>query len=717
MSNELSLSEATLKFIKGRGDGVSLSKSSERVNIKHIPTGIFALDLALSGGIPENFITLIYGQQSKGKTLLAYKTVSGVQKKYPDKVVVWVDAEGTLKPNADWAEVNGVNLDRLYVYEPSSGEDAVDCALKFLEDEHVSLVVLDSIPALVSTKRHENSVEDQVMTEFAKLVQPLMQKGNLSLIDARKKGQSKTLLVINQWRQKAGFCLGKSSKVHLADGTKLSISKIVNNKLDVEVLSYNTMSGRVEPKKVVGWFKNGKTDKFIRVDTNGGVSGRRSFLATEDHEVYTSLGKIKTKDLKVGDLILSYYKPIYSEDQLDVVLGSLLGDGSLRKEGKSGNKSTRRILRVAHSEKQYSYLQWKCDLLNGKMHSPNKKTLVKAFYTEPTEQLVPFDSLSPKKTKVGRSIPQKFVERLNLRSVAVWYMDDGHYDKRKCGPSYRYTIACKSLTEECGIRLADKLESLGLGRPKHVIGHYLMWHGTEADKFTETLAPYIHPSMSYKIHAPKENFDFEVTKNNDLELRACLCEVIKLTESDRSTFRDSRSNKYDIEVEDNHNFFVGGLLVSNSLGDNRVLPGGNSQHFFTSLKLEVMNKEVLGKNKEGFEIVDHNEHSFKVEKYKVSNTIKTGEFTLCRNPDGELPVGTIDDFDTVANVAQRYGLLTGAGQSWNYTSALTGEVLNFKSKRETIAMLKENEEEYEAMKKYLISSFRGSIGLKPDNWY
>ena len=153
----MSFSEETLKFIKGRSDGMSLSKASDKVNIKHIPTGIFALDLALMGGIPENFITLIYGQQSKGKTLLAYKTVAGAQRKYPDKVVVWVDSEGTMKPNAYWAEINGVDLDNLYVYEPSSGEDAVDTAVAFLQDENVSLVVFDSIAALVSVKREENS--------------------------------------------------------------------------------------------------------------------------------------------------------------------------------------------------------------------------------------------------------------------------------------------------------------------------------------------------------------------------------------------------------------------------------------------------------------------------------------------------------------------------------------------------------------------------------
>lgn len=355
----MSFSEETLKFIKGRSDGMSLSKASDKVNIKHIPTGIFALDLALMGGIPENFITLIYGQQSKGKTLLAYKTVAGAQRKYPDKVVVWVDSEGTMKPNAYWAEINGVDLDNLYVYEPSSGEDAVDTAVAFLQDENVSLVVFDSIPALVSVKREENSVEDQVMTEFAKLVQPLMQKSNAALLDARKKKQTRTLVVINQWRMKAGFVMG----------------------------------------------------------------------------------------------------------------------------------------------------------------------------------------------------------------------------------------------------------------------------------------------------------------------------------------------------------------------DNRVLPGGQSQHFFSSLKMEVYNKEILGKTLRGLEVVDHNEHSFKIEKYKVSNTIKTGEFTLCRNPDGELPVGTIDDFDTVANTAQKFGLLTGAGQSWKYFSAIDGEEKVFKSKKEVVAFLRENDEEYQQMKLYLISQFRKDLGLSEKEWY
>lgn len=156
------------------------------------------------------------------------------------------------------------------------------------------------------------------------------------------------------------------------------------------------------------------------------------------------------------------------------------------------------------------------------------------------------------------------------------------------------------------------------------------------------------------------------------------------------------------------------LKAGFSMGDNRILPGGQSQHFFSTLKLEMYNKEQLGKTTEGFSVADSNAHSFKISKYKVANAIKEGEFTLCRNPDGELPPGTVDDFDSVVNTAQKFGLVTGAGQSWSYFSALTGEELKFKTKRDIINLVKETPDEYSALKQLTISMFRKKLNLNPN---
>lgn len=128
----------------------------------------------------------------------------------------------------------------------------------------------------------------------------------------------------------------------------------------------------------------------------------------------------------------------------------------------------------------------------------------------------------------------------------------------------------------------------------------------------------------------------------------------------------------------------------------------------------MFNKEQMGKTTEGFSVADTNAHSFKVAKYKVANAIKEGEFTLCRNPDGALPPGTVDDYDSVVNSAQKFGLVTGAGQSWSYFSALTGEELKFKTKRDIILLVKDNPEEYQALKELTISMFRKKQNLNPN---
>ena len=60
-------------------------------------------------------------------------------------------------------------------------------------------------------------------------------------------------LFINQLREKIGVmfgCMTYSTRVTLADGTQEKIGKIVNQKLPVEVLSYDEKLGAVVPNHV-----------------------------------------------------------------------------------------------------------------------------------------------------------------------------------------------------------------------------------------------------------------------------------------------------------------------------------------------------------------------------------------------------------------------------------------------------------------------------------
>ena len=153
------------------------------------------------------------------------------------------------------------------------------------------------------------------------------------------------------------------------------------------------------------------------------------------------------------------------------------------------------------------------------------------------------------------------------------------------------------------------------------------------------------------------------------------------------------------------------------MGDNRVLPGGQAQNFFYSLKIEVKNKESLERDSAGLEIPQYNTHTFTIAKNKVCSGIKSAEFVLVRDDSYGLPRGTVDDYDVVVTFAQKLGYVGGAGAGWWYIDPTTGEQIKTKSKKEISEVFKNDEELFTEMKKLLISKQRGRMGLAEGGWY
>lgn len=107
-------------------------------------------------------------------------------------------------------------------------------------------------------------------------------------------------------------CFTYSAPVLLADGTQMSIGKIVENKLDVEVMSYNTETNTLEPKRVVNWFNNGVKNNWVKITNNGYVTTPRllhkkqGILVTDNHKFYDGNGFTEIKNLdSVYSVVLS----------------------------------------------------------------------------------------------------------------------------------------------------------------------------------------------------------------------------------------------------------------------------------------------------------------------------------------------------------------------------------------------------------------------------
>src|SRR5207244_13366156 len=132
---------------------------------------------------------------------------------------------------------------------------------------------IDSVAALVPKAEIEGEMGDSHVGLQVRLMSQALRKITGALSQTKT-----TAIFINQLREKVGVmfgCMSYSTRVTLADGTQEKIGKIVNQRMDVEVLSYDPETDRVVPRRVVNWFNNGKAERFVRFTVaKAGTHGR-----------------------------------------------------------------------------------------------------------------------------------------------------------------------------------------------------------------------------------------------------------------------------------------------------------------------------------------------------------------------------------------------------------------------------------------------------------
>jgi recombination protein RecA len=184
----------------GKGSIMKLGQDSAVMDIEATSTGSLGLDIALGiGGLPQGRIVEIYGPESSGKTTLTLHVVAESQKK--GGVCAFVDAEHALDPQ--YAKKLGVNLDELLISQPDTGEQALEIVDTLVRSGAVSLIVVDSVAALVPKSEIEGDMGDMQMGSQARLMSQAMRKLTASI------GRSNCMVIfINQIRMKIGVMFG-----------------------------------------------------------------------------------------------------------------------------------------------------------------------------------------------------------------------------------------------------------------------------------------------------------------------------------------------------------------------------------------------------------------------------------------------------------------------------------------------------------------------------
>ena len=605
----------------GKGAVMRLG-DSPREPIEVIPTGSTALDVALGvGGLPRGRVVEVFGPESSGKTTLALHAVANAQK--AGGAVAFVDAEHAMDP--EYAKKLGVDTDSLIVSQPDTGEQALEITDMLIRSGALDLIVIDSVAALVPRAEIEGEMGDSHVGLQARLMSQALRKITGAL------NQSKTTAIfINQLREKVGVmfgCFAYTTRVTLADGTQEKIGKIVNQRMDVEVLSYDAETNRVVPRRITNWFDNGPAERFLQFKVaTCGRNGRAQFAATENHLIRTPGGWREAGEFMLGNRVLVTETKKLSNQQLQVVLGSVMGDGNLS-PGRQGRTGVR--FRLGHGAAQAEYLDWKVSLLGNISctKTTNDKGAVFADFTplpelEELRQVVYFGGEK-------KHITWEHLKSLTPLALAIWYMDDGCFtlrskgaQERTEGGTGRIEFCVEAMSPGSRERLADYLRdthglNVKLSRRGRERNAFLIFDTESSGRFQKIVAPYVHPSMEYKL-LPRYQGRFSVTPEfADPEQHLVPARIV-----DIHVKPELRSmHRFDIEVEGTHNYFVDGVLVHNS---PETTTGGRALKFYASVRLDIRRIETL---KDGTEAVG-NRTRVKVVKNKVAPPFKQAEFDI-----------------------------------------------------------------------------------------
>ncbi len=674
----------------GKGSVMRLGDET-RAPLEVIPTGAISLDIALGiGGLPRGRVVEIYGPESSGKTTVALHAVANAQR--AGGIVAFIDAEHALDP--DYAKALGVDTDALLVSQPDSGEQALEIADMLVRSGALDLVVIDSVAALVPRAEIEGEMGDSHVGLQARLMSQALRKMTGALSQSNT-----TAIFINQLREKIGVmfgCLSYGTRVVLADGTTEKIGKIVDQRLPVEVLSYDPETDATVARKVVSWFDNGVADRFLQFTVEkSGSNGRAQFAATENHLVRTPGGWRQAGELLVGDRVMTAETHRLGDQQWQVVLGSLLGDGNL-----SPNRCDRNGVRfrLGHGARQAPYLDWKVDLL-GNVPVSRRVGLRGAVFADFT----PLPELGELQRAVylvpGRkTITEEYLKALTPLALAIWLMDDGSVtvrskglQERTRGGSARVQFCIEAMTEGSRDRLVSYLrDTHGLDvawRRAGAAQKAVLTFTTESSRrFLDLVAPYVHPSMDYKL-LPSQRGRFDVVP----ELAEPVVRPVPARVLDIHVKPPTRSmRKFDIEVEGCHNYLADGVMVHNS---PETTTGGRALKFYSSVRLDVRRIETL---KDGQEMVG-NRTKVKVVKNKVAPPFKQAEFDIMYGRGISREGGLID-------VGVEAGLVRKAGAWYTYEGDQLGQ-----GKENARAFLRDNPDLADELEKRILEK----LGVGP----
>jgi len=198
-SKAIDAAVASIERMFGKGSIMKYG-DAEIPKIEVIPSGSLGLDIALGiGGLPKGRVVEIFGNESSGKTTMALHLIAESQRR--GGVAAFIDAEHALDVN--YARNLGVKVDEMLISQPDTGEQALEIAETLVRSGAISVVVVDSVAALVPKSELEGDVGDVQPGAQARLMSQALRR----LTGAIHKSDC-IVVFINQTREKIGVMFG-----------------------------------------------------------------------------------------------------------------------------------------------------------------------------------------------------------------------------------------------------------------------------------------------------------------------------------------------------------------------------------------------------------------------------------------------------------------------------------------------------------------------------